>query len=87
MVAGSGGALTGDVDQRGVLSKGGDLMMSWKAAAALGLLTCFGASGLKAQEFPTRPITLIVPYTAGGGNDAMARVVADTMGRRSASRS
>src|SRR4029077_5576830 len=25
------------------------------------------------------PVTLIVPYTAGGGNDAMARVVADRM--------
>jgi tripartite-type tricarboxylate transporter receptor subunit TctC len=55
-------------------------MMSWKAVATLGLLMCFGASALDAQEFPTRPITLIVPYTAGGGNDAMARVVADTMG-------
>jgi tripartite-type tricarboxylate transporter receptor subunit TctC len=32
-----------------------------------------------AQDFPTRPITLIVPYTPGGGNDAMARVVADKM--------
>src|SRR6266436_3963551 len=30
-----------------------------------------------AQDYPARPITLIVPYTAGGGNDAMARVVAD----------
>src|SRR3982074_35142 len=32
-----------------------------------------------AQDYPARPITLIVPYTAGGGNDAMARVVADRM--------
>jgi tripartite-type tricarboxylate transporter receptor subunit TctC len=63
-----------------VLSKEGDLMVFWKAVATLGLLTCFGASGADAQEFPTRPITLIVPYTAGGGNDAMARVVADSMG-------
>jgi tripartite-type tricarboxylate transporter receptor subunit TctC len=62
------------------LRKGGELMMSGKAVVALGLLTCLGSSGLEAQEFPTRPITLIVPYTAGGGNDAMARVVADSMG-------
>src|SRR5262245_33991682 len=34
-----------------------------------------------AQDFPTKPITLVVPYAAGGGNDAMARVVADKMGR------
>jgi tripartite-type tricarboxylate transporter receptor subunit TctC len=32
-----------------------------------------------AQNYPTRPITLIVPYAAGGGNDLMARVVADKM--------
>jgi tripartite-type tricarboxylate transporter receptor subunit TctC len=32
-------------------------------------------------DYPTRPITLIVPYAAGGGNDAMARVVADRMSR------
>ena len=55
-------------------------MMSWKPVVALGLLMSFGGSGLQAQDFPTRPITLIVPYTAGGGNDAMARVVADAMG-------
>jgi tripartite-type tricarboxylate transporter receptor subunit TctC len=63
-----------------MLSKGGDLMMPWKTVVALMVPMCFGASALNAQEFPTRPITLIVPYTAGGGNDAMARVVADTMG-------
>jgi tripartite-type tricarboxylate transporter receptor subunit TctC len=33
-----------------------------------------------AQDYPARAITLIVPYAAGGGNDAMARAVADRMG-------
>jgi tripartite-type tricarboxylate transporter receptor subunit TctC len=32
-----------------------------------------------AQTYPTRPITLIVPYPAGGGVDALARVFADHM--------
>ena len=35
----------------------------------------------QAEEYPTRSITLVVPYAAGGGNDAMARIVADHMGR------
>jgi tripartite-type tricarboxylate transporter receptor subunit TctC len=34
-----------------------------------------------AEDFPSRPITLVVPYSAGGGNDAMARTVADKMSR------
>src|SRR5882757_2923036 len=34
-----------------------------------------------AQNYPVRPITLVVPYAAGGGNDAMARVAADTMSK------
>ena len=32
-----------------------------------------------AADFPTRPITLVVPYPAGGGVDAMARVVAQKL--------
>jgi tripartite-type tricarboxylate transporter receptor subunit TctC len=32
-----------------------------------------------ADNYPSRPITLIVPYAAGGGNDVMARIVADKM--------
>lgn len=31
------------------------------------------------SDYPSRPITLIVPYAAGGGNDAMARGVAGRM--------
>jgi tripartite-type tricarboxylate transporter receptor subunit TctC len=32
-----------------------------------------------AQDFPIRPITLIVPYGAGGPTDAIARIVAERM--------
>src|SRR5437764_13803513 len=32
-----------------------------------------------AQDYPTRSITLIVPYPAGGGVDSMARIVADKL--------
>src|SRR5258708_6687108 len=37
------------------------------------------ASVTLAQDYPTRPITLIVPYPPGGGVDAMARIVADKL--------
>ena len=32
-----------------------------------------------ASDYPTHPIMLVVPYPAGGGNDVLARVVADKM--------
>src|SRR3954468_17383216 len=36
-------------------------------------------STARAADFPTRAITLVVPYPAGGGVDAMARVVAQKL--------
>jgi len=39
------------------------------------------AGAAHAQDYPNRPITLVVPYAAGGGNDAMARVPAERMSK------
>jgi tripartite-type tricarboxylate transporter receptor subunit TctC len=33
----------------------------------------------KAQTYPSRPITMIVPTAAGGANDALARILAERM--------
>jgi tripartite-type tricarboxylate transporter receptor subunit TctC len=35
----------------------------------------------QAQDFPNRPVTLVVPYAAGGGNDAMARIAGEKMSK------
>jgi len=40
------------------------------------------AAPLAAQEFPTRPISLVVPYPAGGDTDVVARYIADGIARR-----
>src|SRR5215472_10062227 len=32
-----------------------------------------------AQAYPTRPITIVVPYPAGGPTDTLARIMADHM--------
>src|SRR6267378_342042 len=44
---------------------------------ALAALLMSGAAG--AQNFPSRPITIIVPFSAGGPSDAMARILAERM--------
>ena len=33
----------------------------------------------RAQTYPSRPITLVVPYPPGGGVDAMGRMVAQKL--------
>src|SRR5436853_3818937 len=43
-------------------------------ALALGTLT-----SAHAQPFPSRPITLIVPFPAGGSTDTTARIMAERM--------
>jgi len=46
------------------------------ALMALGL-----APAASAQSFPSKPITLIVPFAAGGPSDVIARLLGDHMGR------
>jgi len=46
---------------------------------ATALIAAEIATPALAQDYPIRPITLVVPYAAGGGNDVMARIVADKM--------
>ena len=44
-----------------------------------GLALMSAAAPVLAQGYPTRPITLIVPWGAGGGTDATARIIASLL--------
>ncbi|MFC7334237.1 tripartite tricarboxylate transporter substrate binding protein BugD [Rhodocista pekingensis] len=49
------------------------------AAAATVLAAGVLAGPVSAQDYPTRPITMVVPFSAGGPTDTVARLVAQEM--------
>src|SRR5262245_32698907 len=49
----------------------------WIAALAC----CAVPSSANAQGYPSRPITVVVPFPPGGPSDVVARIVIDHMGR------
>jgi tripartite-type tricarboxylate transporter receptor subunit TctC len=51
---------------------------AWLGAAAACAL---GAAGVRASTFPSRPITLWVPWAAGGATDLTLRLLAEIAGR------
>jgi len=46
-------------------------------AGALAVLACWGNA--YAQDWPTRPVTMVVPFAAGGPQDTIGRVVAQRL--------
>ena len=51
--------------------------LRWASFLLLGLLGIVGQ--ISAQDFPTRPITIVVPFPPGGGTDIAARLLAERM--------
>ncbi len=52
------------------------------AAFAVALALGTGAAALAQPAFPTRPVTLVVPFPPGGGTDTGARIVAQKLSGR-----
>jgi tripartite-type tricarboxylate transporter receptor subunit TctC len=51
-----------------------------KLRCAILLIAALGAAaGADAQTYPSRPITMVVPYSAGGPTDTIARIMAERM--------
>jgi tripartite-type tricarboxylate transporter receptor subunit TctC len=52
------------------------------AAALTALFALAAAPSVRADDYPTRPVTLVVPYTPGGSTEILARIVGQKLGAR-----
>jgi len=57
-------------------------VVSRKWLAVLGLIGSFAAFPAMSAEYPSRVITIIVPYPAGGPTDLISRLVANVMNKQ-----
>jgi tripartite-type tricarboxylate transporter receptor subunit TctC len=55
--------------------------MSRKILVLLGLVLAVGATTTKADDYPSKVITLVVPFAAGGPTDTVARMIAQPMSK------
>ena len=51
-------------------------------AAAVLVLALAPAAGAAADDYPTRPVRLIVPFPPGGSNDVVGRLIAKVLGEK-----
>lgn len=57
-----------------------------KRFVAIAMSTVLACAGAIAQEWPTKPVTMVVPFAAGGPLDVLARIlqpyVSETLGQQ-----
>src|SRR5437763_11020983 len=52
-----------------------------RAKLALAAIIALAGSALAAEPYPDRPVTLIVPYAAGGSSDVLARLIGERLSK------
>ena len=65
----------------GQFNWGADMTRTLYAFVSLFAAVLAAPGAILAQDYPTRPITMVVPFPPGGSTDAMARIIQDPMGQ------
>jgi tripartite-type tricarboxylate transporter receptor subunit TctC len=64
-----------------IYNTGDSMKLIRKISLVVGAVAALVTSGAFAQSWPTKPIHFVVPFSAGGANDLMARTAADGASR------
>ena len=51
------------------------------AGAAFALAALLGTTSVQAQGYPSRPITVIIPFAGGSASDVVTRIMLDRMSK------
>jgi tripartite-type tricarboxylate transporter receptor subunit TctC len=55
--------------------------MPWRATTFLAVIACVLAGAMPAAAYPDRPVTIVVPFAAGGPSDIVARIISEHWSR------